>query len=168
MRRSAVALLLALAFVGVALLVRRRSPDATQRGPVWNCGFIDPPPIGPFGDPLTQPGAGGIAQPLRRMLGHSLLRAHESVDMPRPGETRAGHYAAGFADPSGPLLLAPVAALRDRIAAQAERLRDLTIRAMPVAELRRAGRAAGAARLAGGALRWKPSAPSSRSCCMSR
>ena len=62
------------------------------------------------------------------MLGHNLLRAHESVDMPRPGETRAGHYAAGFEDPSGPLLLAPVAALRDRIAAQAERLRDLTIR----------------------------------------
>ena len=65
----AVALLLALALVGVALLVRRRSPAATQRGPVWNCGFIDPPPHLPFGDPLTQPGAGGIAQPLRRMLG---------------------------------------------------------------------------------------------------
>jgi hydrogenase-4 component B len=113
--------------VGVALLVRRRSPTATQRGPVWNCGFIDPP-YGPFGDPLTQPGADGIAQPLRRMLGVPLLRAHESVDMPRPGETRAGHYAAGFEDPSGPLLLAPVAALRDRIAARAERLRDLTIR----------------------------------------
>lgn len=124
----AIALLLALACLGVALLVRRRSPNATQRGPVWNCGFIDPGPHLPFGDPLTQPGAGGIAQPLRRMLAGGLLRAHERVDMPRPGETRAGHYAAGFEDPSGPLLLAPVAALRDGIAARAERLRDLTIR----------------------------------------
>ncbi|MFZ4407860.1 MAG: proton-conducting transporter membrane subunit [Paracraurococcus sp.] len=124
----AVALLLALALAGVALLVRRRSPAATQRGPVWNCGFIDPPPHLPFGDPLSQPSAGGIAQPLRRMLGDTLLRARESVDMPRPGETRAGHYTSGFEDPSGPLLLAPVAALRDRIAIQAERLRDLTIR----------------------------------------
>ena len=123
----AVALLLVLALVGVALLVRRRSPAATQRGPVWNCGFIDPP-FGPFGDPLTQPGAGGMAQPLRRMLGQSLLRAREGVDMPRPGETRAGRYESGFEDPSGPLLLAPAGALRDRIAARAERLRDLTIR----------------------------------------
>ena len=95
---------------------------------MWNCGFIDPPPHLPFGDPLSQPSAGGIAQPLRRMLGDSLLQARESVDMPRPGETRAGHYAAGFADPSGPLLLAPAAALREWIAAQVERLRDLTIR----------------------------------------
>jgi hypothetical protein len=113
---------------GAALLVRRRSPAATQRGPVWNCGFIDPPAHLPFGDPLSQPSAGGMAQPLRRMLGETLLQARESVDMPRPGEARAGHYASGFEDPSGPLLRAPVAGLRDRIAAQAERLRDLTIR----------------------------------------
>ena len=52
----AVALLLGLAFLGVALLVRRRSPNATQRGPVWNCGFIDPP-----SRPLRRP-----ADPARR------------------------------------------------------------------------------------------------------
>jgi hypothetical protein len=123
----AVAALLALTLGAVAMLVRRRSPAATQRGPVWNCGFIDPP-HGPFGDPLSQPSAGGIAQPLRRMLGESLLGARETVDMPRPGEVRAGHYAARFADPSLALLVAPAARLRDGVAAQAERLRDITIR----------------------------------------
>jgi hypothetical protein len=124
----AVTALLIVAAGGTALLVRRRSPAATQRGPVWNCGFIDPPAHFPFGDPLSQPSAAGLAQPLRRMLGESLLRARESVDMPRPGEARAGHYASSFEDPSGRLLLAPVAWLRDALAGQADRLRDFTIR----------------------------------------
>ena len=123
----AIGLLLLVTLVAVAFAIRRRSPHATQRGPVWNCGFVDPP-YGAFGDPLSQPSAGGIAQPLRRMLAESLLHARETVDMPRPGETRAGRYTAGFEDPASPLLLAPAVALRDRIAAQAERLRDFTIR----------------------------------------
>jgi len=121
------AALLAVAAGALVLLVRRRSPLATTRGPVWNCGFIDPPAHLPFGDPLTQPGGAGIAQPLRRMLGESLLRAREQVDMPEPGETRLGRHASGFEDPSGLLLLAPVARLRDRLAERADRLRDLTI-----------------------------------------
>jgi hypothetical protein len=62
------------------------------------------------------------------MLGVSLLAAHETVVMREPGDPRAGRYEAGFADPSGRWLLAPLARLRDGIAARAERLRDLTIR----------------------------------------
>jgi formate hydrogenlyase subunit 3/multisubunit Na+/H+ antiporter MnhD subunit len=124
----AVALLLGLAVAVLVLLVRRRSPGATQRGPVWNCGFIDPPAHLPFGDPLTQPTAGGIAQPLRRMLGGPLLAAREQVEMPSPGDPRPARYEAGFRDPSEPLLLVPLARLRDGIAAQAERLRAFTIR----------------------------------------
>ena len=121
-----VALLLAACLLATWLLLRRRSPQATQRGPVWNGGFIDPPLV--FGDPLTQPSAGGIAQPLRRMLGTSLLAAREVVDMPRPGEPRAGHYAASFRDPSEPFLLAPLARATDALAGRAERLRDFSLR----------------------------------------
>jgi len=121
-----VALLLGLGLAALALLVRRRSPQEVQRGPVWNCGFIDPPHV--FGDPLTQPSAAGIAQPLRRMLGTSLLAATERVDMPRPGETRAGQYAAAFRDPTEPWLLAPLAAGTDALAARAERLRGFSLR----------------------------------------
>ena len=45
-------------------------------GPVWDDGFMAPPPHLPFGDPATQPGGRGFAQPLRRLLGVS----------PAPGE----------------------------------------------------------------------------------
>jgi hypothetical protein len=123
-----IALLLGLAGAALVLLLKRFSPGAAQRGPVWNCGFIDPPAHLPFGDPFSQPTAAGIAQPLRRMLGVSVLGAREAVAMPPPGETRAATYAASFRDPSLPLLLAPLAQLREAVATQAERLRDLTIR----------------------------------------
>ncbi|MFC7692719.1 hypothetical protein ACFQY5_27225 [Paeniroseomonas aquatica] len=113
--------------VTVWFLVRRRSTGATLRGPVWT-GFIDPPPWLPFGDPLSQPGAAGMAQPLRRMLGGSLLGATETVLMRAPGDPRPGHYAAQAADPSEAGLLAPLARLRDSVAGRAERLRELTIR----------------------------------------
>ncbi len=124
------ALLLVLLVAGllVALAVRARSPLETRRGPVWNCGFINPPDFLPFGDPLSQPTAGGIAQPLRRMLGTSLLGAREAVDMPRPGETRAAGYTASFADPAFGWPVLPAARLRDAVAAQCEKLRDFTIR----------------------------------------
>ncbi len=116
----------------VALLawwaVRRQGAQATARGPVWNCGFIDPPAHLPFGDPLTQPGAGGIAQPLRRMLGAALFAARERVDMPEPGEVRAGRYGAGFADPSGPLLLMPLARLRRHLSERTEAFDAFTTR----------------------------------------
>ncbi|MBV1796749.1 proton-conducting transporter membrane subunit [Siccirubricoccus sp. G192] len=124
----AAGLLLALAGGGAYWLVRRRSPLATARGPIWDCGFIDPPAHLPFGDPLTQPSAAGLAQPLRRMLGEPLLHASEAVDMPEPGETRPGRYASGFLDPSSPLLLVPLARLRDWLTERMEWLRDLTIR----------------------------------------
>ncbi len=121
-------LLLATTVAALILLLRRRSPPGVTYGPVWNCGFIDPPPHLPFGDPLTQPTAGGIAQPLRRMLGAPLLAARESVDMPEPGETRAARYEASFADPAWKLVFHPAARLRDALADRAEWLRGLTIR----------------------------------------
>ena len=125
-----VALVLVLAVVAVLLVlaVRARSPLETRRGPVWNCGFIDPPAWLPFGDPLSQPSAAGLAQPLRQMLGTSLLAARESVTMPNPGEAGAATHEAHFADPAFHLVLAPAARLRDRIARQTERMRDFTVR----------------------------------------
>lgn len=124
----AAALLLAVLAVLLVLVVRRRSPLPVSHGPVWNCGFIAPPPHLPFGDPLTQPGGAGIAQPLRRMLGEPLLAARETVDMPEPGETRAARHEASFADPSQRYLLTPARQAIGAAAAQAERLQDWTIR----------------------------------------
>ncbi|NKE44773.1 hydrogenase 4 subunit B [Roseomonas frigidaquae] len=125
------ALTLLLAVVGGAIwwLVRRRAPAGVARGPAWDGGFMAPPQHLPFGDPVTQPSAAGFGQPLRRMLGGSLLAAHESVEMARPGDPGAARVTSGFTDPSEARLLAPLARLRDALAARAEQLRDLPLTA---------------------------------------
>ncbi len=130
-----VALLLAACGIAVWAAVKRRAPvfgreapDEPARGPAWDGGFAAPPPHLVCGDPLTQPSAAGLAQPLRRILGQGVLAAHEAVDMPSPGETRAARLEAGFRDPSEAWLLAPLARVRDAAVARAEKLRHLTIR----------------------------------------
>lgn len=54
---------------GIAALALRALAPAPVTGPVWDDGFMAPPPHLPFGDPATQPGGRGFAQPLRRLLG---------------------------------------------------------------------------------------------------
>ncbi|MFZ9346346.1 MAG: aldehyde dehydrogenase family protein, partial [Burkholderiaceae bacterium] len=64
---------------GVVWFARRQAPGI-MRGPAWDCGFIAPPHHLPFGDPTTLFSAAGMAQPLRRMLGKTLLAAREAGD----------------------------------------------------------------------------------------
>ncbi|MGG5822486.1 proton-conducting transporter membrane subunit [Falsiroseomonas sp. HW251] len=128
------ALLLAAAGVATWAVVKRRGPGAkvaapeSARGPAWDCGFASPPAHLPFGDPLTQPSAAGLGQPLRRMLGQPVLAAHEGVVMPPPGDVSAARIEAGFHDLSDALLIGPLAVARDAVIARTERLRDLSIR----------------------------------------
>ncbi|MBR0655320.1 proton-conducting transporter transmembrane domain-containing protein [Plastoroseomonas arctica] len=125
---AGVFLLLALIAGAVVVALRARGARGFTTGPAWACGFMAPPPHLPFGDPLTQPSAAGLAQPLRRMLGGALLGAEERVTMPDPGDPRAATIATCAEDPAFPYLLAPLARLRDALAGTAERLRDLSIR----------------------------------------
>lgn len=122
-----IALLLAVLGAAIVFLVKRRAPSGVARSPAWDCGFIAPPQHLPFGDPITQPSAAGLGQPLRRMLGNPLLAVHEGVTMPPPGDPSPARIEAGFADPSDRLLLAPLARLRDAVVVRTERLRDLTL-----------------------------------------
>lgn len=124
----AVLLLLGAATGALLWLARRHAPAGVARSPAWDCGFIAPPAHLPFGDPATQPSGAGIGQPLRRMLGEPLLGAHERIDMPEPGETRAARLEAGFRDPSEAWILAPLDRGREALVAWSERLRDLSIR----------------------------------------
>ena len=57
--------------------------DRLRRAPAWDCGFPDP-------SPATQYTAGSFAQPIRRVFGTVVFRAREHVEMPPPGDTRAG------------------------------------------------------------------------------
>jgi formate hydrogenlyase subunit 3/multisubunit Na+/H+ antiporter MnhD subunit len=123
-----IALLLAAVAGAIWWTLRGRSPAGVARGPAWDCGFAAPPQHLPFGDPVTQPSAAGLGQPLRRMLGTSLLAAREAVVMPAPGDPAPARIEAGFTDPSETWLLAPLARFRDRLAMRAESLRDLTLR----------------------------------------
>ncbi len=123
-----IALLLAVVGAGIAWAVARRSPAGHVVGPAWGCGFLPAGPDLPFGDPLAQPSAAGFGQPLRRMLGTTLLSAREQVTMPEPGDPAAAGIDAGFADPSFARLLVPLAQARDSLAETADRLRDMTLR----------------------------------------
>jgi hypothetical protein len=124
----AVALLIGLALMLLWALVRWRSPSIADRGPAWNGGFIDPSAELIFGDPLSQPSAAGMGQPLRRMLGGTLFAAGEKVTLPPPGDPRPARLEAGFEDRIGMAPLTPAARIRDAVAVQVERLRSLTIR----------------------------------------
>ena len=122
-----IALLLAVLVAAILVGVRRQAPPGVMRSPAWDCGFIAPPQHLPFGDPVTQPTAAGLGQPLRRMLADSLLAAHEGVTMPPPGDVSAAKIKAGFADPSDRFLLAPLERAREAVVSRTERLRSLTL-----------------------------------------
>ncbi|MSO90139.1 MAG: hydrogenase 4 subunit B [Acetobacteraceae bacterium] len=122
------ALLLAASGIGIFLLLRRWAVAGHRRGPAWACGFAAPPAWLPFGDPATQYGGASFAQPLRRALGTALLAAREEVDIPRPGETRAGRHSVTLRDPAEPWLFAPIGRWREKIVGIADAMQFLTIR----------------------------------------
>jgi formate hydrogenlyase subunit 3/multisubunit Na+/H+ antiporter MnhD subunit len=64
----AVAILLAVLLGVIGAAMRRASPQAAETVPLWDDGFIAPPPHLPFGEPATQPGAAGMALPMRPPL----------------------------------------------------------------------------------------------------
>ncbi len=123
-----IAMMLALAGILVFFAVRRWTVAGERRAPAWDCGFGAPPAWLPFGDPATQYGGASFAQPLRQVLGSSLMAAREKVDMPDPGDTRPASLTVTLADPMAAHLFAPLERLRDRLAEYADRMQLLAIR----------------------------------------
>ena len=124
-----VAALLLAALCGlVFLLVRRRSSGAPLRGPAWDCGFMPPPPHLPFGDPLSQVSAQGLAQPIRRSLGDLAIAPREWHLAQPPGAPSAARLRVEGRDRGFTWLLYPLARLRRALARQAEMLRGLSLR----------------------------------------
>ncbi len=124
----AIAALLGLGLASVLLVLRRWAAAGHRRGPAWACGFAAAPAWLPFGDPLTQYGGASFSQPVRRALGTSLLAARERVDMPRPGETRAGGFTVSLRDPASVYVFVPLARLRGTLARFFDGIQFLTIR----------------------------------------
>ncbi len=63
----------------VVEVIHRLASRAVRRAPAWDCGYPDP-------SPATQYTADSFAQPLRRVLGPSVLLVRERVRMPPPGD----------------------------------------------------------------------------------
>jgi len=122
------ALLLAVLVTGIFLAVRQRSRLAPVRGPAWDCGFTAPPPHLPFGDPLSQVSASGLAQPIRRSLGGVAIALHERHEVQPPGEPLPATLRVEGRDRGFTQMLYPMARARRALSRQAEMLRGLSLR----------------------------------------
>ncbi|HET7718176.1 MAG TPA: hydrogenase 4 subunit B [Bauldia sp.] len=103
-----------------AFAIHRLASHALRRSPAWDCGFPDP-------SPATEYGASSFAQPVRRVFA-TVIGVRERLDMPAPGDVRAGHFSVTVRDRVWDALYAPIA---DGIGAVADRLnlfQFLTIR----------------------------------------
>jgi hypothetical protein len=104
-----------------AALVHRFASRRLRRSPAWDCGF-------PSADPATQYGGGSFAQPIRRVLGGTLLAARETVEMPPPGDLRPARHAVQTEDLAWTGLYLPVATAVGALATRLNALQFLTIR----------------------------------------
>jgi hypothetical protein len=105
----------------LVLGIHRYASNRVRRSIPWGCGFPDP-------GPTSQYTASSFGQPIRRVFVSGLFLARESVDMPRPGETRPARFTLRLSDPAWDLLFTPLGRSVDWITARANRLQFLTIR----------------------------------------
>jgi formate hydrogenlyase subunit 3/multisubunit Na+/H+ antiporter MnhD subunit len=103
------------------LAVHRFASHALRRAPAWDCGFPDP-------RPETQYTGASFAQPIRRVYGAVVFRAHETVTMPLPGDLAPARIEKHIADPIWDTLYAPVAGAVWRLSLVLNALQFLTIR----------------------------------------
>jgi formate hydrogenlyase subunit 3/multisubunit Na+/H+ antiporter MnhD subunit len=104
-----------------AMVIHRFATRATRRSAIWDCGF-------PLATASAQYTASSFAMPIRRVFGTVVFRVYERVDMPRPGEMRAGHFHMRVFDPAWNFAFGPLARAVNMIATQLNRLQFLTIR----------------------------------------
>jgi hydrogenase-4 component B len=104
-----------------AMFIHRLATRATRRSDIWDCGYPDP-------STATQYTSSSFAMPIRRVFGATVFLVRERLDMPRPGETRAGHYHVKVLDPAWRYVYGPVARRVLRTAVTLNQLQFLTIR----------------------------------------
>ena len=104
-----------------ALVIRRVATGAIRRAPPWDCGYVD-------SSPALQYTASSFAQPIRRVFGTWVFRARETVTMPKPGDTRAAHFAVVVRDVVWETLYVPIERLVTSVSTRADRIQFLTIR----------------------------------------
>jgi hydrogenase-4 component B len=118
--------LLVFAFIAASILitvlaVHRFASRVVRRAPAWDCGFPDP-------TVASQYSAASFAQPLRRVFGTVLFQAHETVDMPPPGDNRPARITRHIADPIWDFLYLPLGRAVSWVATHTNVVQFLTIR----------------------------------------
>ncbi len=102
-------------------LVHRFASNARRRSAAWDCGFPDP-------RPETQYTAESFSQPIRRVFGALVFQTREIVDMPAPGDMRAGRLTRFTRDLVWDGVYAPLGMLIGMTAERMNVLQFLTIR----------------------------------------
>jgi hydrogenase-4 component B len=104
-----------------AMFIHRFATRATRRSAIWDCGY-------PANLPTTQYTSSSFAQPIRRVFGATVFHVRERLDMPRPGETRAGRFHVKVFDPAWRFAYGPIARSVWWSAEKLNALQFLTIR----------------------------------------
>jgi hydrogenase-4 component B len=104
-----------------AMVIHRFATRATRRSAIWDCGF-------PLNAPQTQYASASFAMPIRRVFGAVVFDVREHVDMPRPGEMRAGNFQLRVLDPAWRYAYGPLARGVGSLATTLNQLQFLTIR----------------------------------------
>ena len=117
-----IAFFVAVSSIATVGIVHLLASKQTKRSPTWDCGFPDP-------SPATQYTASSFSQPLRRVYGGILVKAKESLDMPRPGELRPARFDVRFSDYIWRFLYQEPASAIWSLSKQFNHIHFLTIRA---------------------------------------
>lgn len=104
-----------------AAVIHRAATRMTRRSAVWDCGYPDP-------SPMTQYTGSSFAMPIRRVFGASLFHVHEKIDIPRPGEVRAGRFRIKISDPAWRWIYGPLVRWTRLSTNRLNHLQFLTIR----------------------------------------
>jgi hydrogenase-4 component B len=104
-----------------AAIIHGVATRASRRSPMWDCGYPDP-------SPAMQYTGSSFAMPFRRVFGDTFFHAREQIDMPRPGEMRAGRFKVKIFDPAWRFIYGPITRLIRSIANRLNALQFLTIR----------------------------------------
>ena len=104
-----------------AWVIHRFASRATRPSAIWDCGF-------PLDAPQTQYGSASFSMPIRRVFGTVVFNVHERVDMPKPGEIRAGAFGLRILDPAWQYAYGPMARSVGAISMALNHMQFLTIR----------------------------------------
>jgi hypothetical protein len=104
-----------------AMFIHRYATRATRRSDIWDCGFPNP-------SAAAQYTSSSFAMPIRRVFGATVFMVRERLDMPKPGETRSGHFHVKVLDPAWRYVYGPMARGVMRSAVSLNALQFLTIR----------------------------------------